>query len=147
MTGKTYIDDKGYRRFTNSNVLVHRWLAEKMLGRILREGEQVHHKNADKLDNSPSNLEVMTWQQHKGERVLKAVVFGGMASFGHENKIKDSYGLEGHPDLTNLTEFDLADLGIKKVSQTNKDKLDLEIDSIFSDKKTDKKEKGWLRGL
>ena len=36
----------------------HRVVAEAKIGRRLRPGEQVHHKNHDKVDNSPDNLEV-----------------------------------------------------------------------------------------
>jgi len=36
----------------------HRVVAEKMIGRRLEPGEQVHHKNENKLDNRPENLEV-----------------------------------------------------------------------------------------
>lgn len=36
----------------------HRLVAERMLGRRLRKGEQIHHKNGDKTDNRPENLEV-----------------------------------------------------------------------------------------
>lgn len=53
---KTYIDSKGYRRFKDSGKLLHRWVAEKKLGRKLKKGEVVHHENRDKLDNDPSNL-------------------------------------------------------------------------------------------
>lgn len=38
---------------------------EKTLGRLLRKDEMVHHKNEDKSDDSPSNLEVMTRGQHQ----------------------------------------------------------------------------------
>jgi len=52
----TYIDKDGYKRFSDSHKLVHRHVAEMMLGRKLRPGEVVHHKNRNKLDNRRSNL-------------------------------------------------------------------------------------------
>lgn len=58
MGAKTYRDARGYLRFKDSGKLVHRWKAEKMLGRKLRPGEVVHHKNKSKRDNRYSNLEV-----------------------------------------------------------------------------------------
>jgi len=61
--GKTYIDENGYRRFSDSNKLVHRYVVEKNIGRKLRQGEIVHHKNRNKLDNSPENLEVFANQE------------------------------------------------------------------------------------
>ncbi len=60
---KTYVDENGYRRFLNSNMLVHRWVAEKKLGRKLNEEEVVHHGNGNKLDNRPNNLEVFANQE------------------------------------------------------------------------------------
>lgn len=36
----------------------HRLVAEKMLGRRLHPGEQVHHRDECKSNNDPSNLEV-----------------------------------------------------------------------------------------
>jgi hypothetical protein len=61
--GKTYIDENGYRRFSDSNKLVHRYVVEKKIGRKLRQGEIVHHINRNKLDNSPENLEVFANQE------------------------------------------------------------------------------------
>jgi hypothetical protein len=61
--GKTYIDKNGYRRFSDSNKLVHRYVVEKKIGRKLRQEEIVHHKNRNKLDNSPENLEVFANQE------------------------------------------------------------------------------------
>ncbi|MHA2227392.1 MAG: topoisomerase DNA-binding C4 zinc finger domain-containing protein [Candidatus Hodarchaeales archaeon] len=52
----TIIDKDGYRRFKDSNRLLHRYVAEKSIGRKLRKGETVHHKNLKKLDNRPENL-------------------------------------------------------------------------------------------
>jgi len=42
----------------------HRTIAEIKLGRKLRKGEIVHHKNGDKRDNRISNLQVMTQSEH-----------------------------------------------------------------------------------
>jgi hypothetical protein len=61
---KTYIDENGYKRFSDSDRLVSRWVAEKKLDRKLNPDEEVHHKNRNKLDNRPSNLEALTPEEH-----------------------------------------------------------------------------------
>lgn len=60
---KYYIDKNGYKRFSDSNKLVHRHVVEMMLRRKLRPGEVVHHKNRNKLDNRRLNLWVFESQQ------------------------------------------------------------------------------------
>lgn len=45
-------------------VAEHRLVAEKMIGRYLKENEVVHHINENKLDNRPENLKVMTAWEH-----------------------------------------------------------------------------------
>ena len=67
MRSRDYIvDEDGYYRFPISGMLVHRWVAEKhVIGRKLQPGEVVHHKNGNKLDNRPENLEVMSWDKHE----------------------------------------------------------------------------------
>lgn len=45
-------------------VFEHRLIAEQILGRRLRRDEEVHHRNGDRADNRPENLEVMTKSQH-----------------------------------------------------------------------------------
>jgi hypothetical protein len=67
-TGRTYIDENGYRRFSDSDDLVHRWVASKKLGRKLGRREVVHHIDHDKLSNSPENLYVCR-NQREHERI------------------------------------------------------------------------------
>jgi len=42
----------------------HRVNAELKIGRRLRKGERVHHRDEDKTNNAPDNLEVLTAAQH-----------------------------------------------------------------------------------
>jgi len=45
-------------------VYEHIVVAEMHLGRLLSKDEVVHHKNGNKLDNKPENLEVLTHKAH-----------------------------------------------------------------------------------
>lgn len=52
------------RATKNSYVLLHRLIVENELGRFLTKDEIVHHKDGNKKNNDPSNLEVMTAAEH-----------------------------------------------------------------------------------
>ena len=73
MARKTYRDAQGYLRFTDSGKLVHRWKAERKLGRRLQSGEVVHHENKIKSDNRYGNLRVFSSRKaHQAYHMRKA---------------------------------------------------------------------------
>lgn len=64
--GYMYCRTKPIHPKANSNGLypLHRVVMENKLGRLLIQGEDVHHADEDKDNNSPKNLEVKTKSEH-----------------------------------------------------------------------------------
>lgn len=50
----------------NGEAYEHRLVAERILGRELKPGEIIHHKNGIKTDNSPENIAVMIGNEGHG---------------------------------------------------------------------------------
>lgn len=53
----------------------HHIVMEKILGRSLKPHESVHHKNGNRSDNNPDNLELWTIGQPSGQRVADLIKF------------------------------------------------------------------------
>lgn len=77
--------------------LEHRVVMKKILGRDLVAGENVHHKNGDRFDNSPGNLELWYRGQPAGQRVDDLIDY---IVKHHRSKLQSHLSLLlGDPDL------------------------------------------------
>lgn len=80
-----FVDERGYPRFKHNKKLVHREVEEQKLGRRLEQDEVVHHKNKDKMDFDPSNLQALKRDDHTtvvhGRGYTLEMVIAGFAIF------------------------------------------------------------------
>lgn len=80
--GDRRIDANGYARIyaeavdgTVGSWPEHRWVMENVLGRRLRTGENVHHRNGERADNRAENLELWWRPQPSGQRVRDLIEY------------------------------------------------------------------------
>lgn len=70
-------DYQGPRIHGGRYVYEHRLVAERLLGRLLKPGEVVHHKNHDRSDNREENLQVLaSVSEHRRVHVAEARSLG-----------------------------------------------------------------------
>lgn len=80
-TGR-YVTSNGYVKIRQDDVigrdkwmLEHRYVMEQMLGRKLLRTENIHHKDGNKQNNHPDNLELWVKFQPTGQRVEDLVEY------------------------------------------------------------------------
>lgn len=72
---KIYAIPKHIKAFQSGKVLEHVFVMSQYLGRPMRKGENIHHKNGIRDDNRLENLELWNTKQPPGQRVEDKIKF------------------------------------------------------------------------
>lgn len=66
-TRKTHTPQCGYKelKIKNVHILVHRFVWEAYNNEVIPRGYEVHHINKNRMDNHPTNLEVLSIREHR----------------------------------------------------------------------------------
>lgn len=79
---------QGYRaiHLKGKPILEHRHVMEQTLGRSLTREETVHHRNGQRTDNRPDNLELWSKSQPAGQRVEEKIAWaiGFLQLYGYQ---------------------------------------------------------------
>jgi HNH endonuclease len=89
--GEGGYNGQGYRVITVDGrpVLEHRYVMEQYLGRPLRKGETVHHRDGNRSRNTIDNLELWTRTQPSGQRAKDLLAWAEeiVARYGPERDL------------------------------------------------------------
>lgn len=75
VTGRIIRDGYVMLRIDGRYWFEHRLVMGEVLGRPLTAEETPHHKNGDRADNRPENLELWSTKQPKGQRIADKLVW------------------------------------------------------------------------
>lgn len=78
-----YVDKHGYvilppGKRENYRQPEHRFVMEQKIGRKLHKDETVHHKDGNRRNNHPDNLELWSGRHGRGQRVGEQDIWSGM---------------------------------------------------------------------
>lgn len=90
--------------YKHGAILEHTLVMSEMLGRPLLKGETVHHKNGDRLDNRPENLELWSKWQPSGQRAVDKIK--------HAAELLKAYCKDAHLWSDELSDVRMAILAI-----------------------------------
>jgi hypothetical protein len=72
---RTWSNSSGYQKFRDPSTgraeFTHIRVAEKLVGGKIFPGREVHHRDGDKTNNRPSNLQVMSAKDHRALHAKK----------------------------------------------------------------------------